>query len=147
MASVERIGPTPEGATGTPVAVSTIVARVRRRLGLMLVLLGSAAAVAGVALAMLIARQEATPAIAAAAVVLAVTLVIAAAMFAERRSLRRDAARGRSRPARPVATPTVAATEGPADWIGEPATGEPNDVRDQADLLQDLLHWPERRGA
>src|SRR5262245_32296354 len=100
VASVERIRPV--AGVPSPVQVSAVVTRVRRRLGLMLVLLASAAAVAGAALATLVAGQEAVAAIVAAAVMLAVTLVLVVAMLAERRALRRDAARDRVAPMAPA---------------------------------------------
>ena len=114
----------------------------------MLVLLATAAVVASAALATLVAREEATAAIAPAAVVLAVTLVLAAAMLAERRSLRRDAARYRiARKGTPrVALETPSNGLSP-EWIGEPAESAPQDVRGQGDLLEELLEWPQRRGA
>ena len=145
MASVEQFRPAP--STVTSRSVSTMVDRVRRKLGLMLVLLVSAAVVAGAALAALVAGNEASAAIAAAAVMLAVTLVLAVAMLAERRSLARDAARDRATRKAPVAPVTVVPGNGTADWMDEAPTGEPPDVRPQADLLEELLHWPQRRGA
>jgi hypothetical protein len=148
VASVEGVSPSPSVTTQAPLAASKIVARVRRHLGVMLVLIVSAALVAGLALATLIARREATAAIAAAAVVLAMSLVIVVAMLAERRSLRRDVAfddvARRRTPSAALETPSNGKS---AEWLGEPAESPQQDVRGQADLLEELLEWPQGRGA
>lgn len=148
MVSVEQTQPSPSGPSAPDDTPGSVVTRVRRHLGAMLMLVALAAAAAGAALATLVARREASAAITAAAALLAVTLVLAVAIVAERRSLRRVARRGERAPVLATAVPPPATAGNGSDWIEEPAAATvATSVRGQADLLEELLHWPPRRGA
>lgn len=131
------------GGTSAPLP-SPVAVRVRSRLGVMLMMVVVAACVAGAALGLLVAGREPTVAIAAAAVVLAVVLLIGVAIVAERRRLRRETASPPTAPTLTVVHPSAPASAGNGtDWIAEPAggAGGTQDVRDQADLLEEILHW------
>jgi hypothetical protein len=119
-----------------------VAARVRTRLGVMLVMVVVAAGVVGATLGILVVGHEPSAAIAAAAVLFAVTLVMAVVLLAERRRLRRDAT---SPPVLAVVQPSrPAATGNGSDLIVEAprADAATKNVRGQADLLEEILHWP-----
>ncbi len=144
---------TPPAATPTaPTSVQTAT-RVRRRLGMMLLMVVLAVGVAAAALGILVAGSEPVVAIVAAAVLLGVALLVGLTIVAERRRLRVEANRP---PALAVVqSPKPATTNGAtsingsetgtngSEWItAPPADGDVDErTRGQADLLEELLHW------